>query len=269
MLIDIFAHINYRNKNAVTAEKIRIDKNNFKQMKLRELITIVCGLTLALSSCKKDNNTTSSVVKDVDGNVYKTVTIGTQTWMVENLKTTKYNDSTPIPIVTDGLDWKLSSAAYFNYNNIASNAITYGRLYNWYAVNTGKLAPKGWHVPSIAEWDTLQTYLIANGYNYDGSTTGNYIAKSMASKTGWDSSTSAGCIGNNPNTNNKSGFTALPGGYRYYDGSFYHVGFESYWWSTTESYSNAYFMCLSNHTSSLYYHTDFKRSGFSVRCIKD
>ncbi|MDD4729737.1 MAG: FISUMP domain-containing protein, partial [Dysgonamonadaceae bacterium] len=119
-------------------------------------------------------------VTDIDDNVYHTVTIGTQVWMVENLKTTKYNDGTSIPLVSDGTAWSnLATPGYCFYNNDAANKSTYGALYNWFTVNTNKLAPTGWHVPTDAESTTLENYLIANGFNYDGTTTGNKIAKSM------------------------------------------------------------------------------------------
>ena len=100
-------------------------------------------------------------VVDIDGNVYHTVTIGTQVWMVENLKTTKYNDGTAIPLVTDNTAWgALTTPGYCWYNNdSATYKNTYGALYNWYAVNTGKLAPTGWHVPTDSEWTVLTTYL--------------------------------------------------------------------------------------------------------------
>ena len=100
-------------------------------------------------------------ITDVEGNVYNTVTIGTQTWLVENLRTTKYNDGTSIPIITDSYSWPdMTSAAYCWYNNDISNKNTNGALYNWYAVNSGKLAPSGWHIPSDAEFTILENYLI-------------------------------------------------------------------------------------------------------------
>ena len=209
---------------------------------------------------------------DQNGNTVKTVQIGTQTWFAENLKTTTYNDGTTIPNVTDGTAWAaLTTGAQCDYDNTPANTTTYGKLYNWYAVNTGKLCPTGWHVPSDAEWTTLQTYLIANGYNYDGSTTGNYIAKSMASTTGWNSSTSTGAIGNTPSTNNKSGFTALPGGNRDSNGSFNLIGIYGYWWSSTEggtgSALNGYLYYNGSYLSSRNY--DGKVRGVSVRCLRN
>jgi uncharacterized protein (TIGR02145 family) len=210
---------------------------------------------------------------DGESNSYKTVSIGTQTWMAENLKVTKYNDGTTIPNVTDATTWSnLTTGAVCTYNNTtnADSIRTYGRLYNWYAVNTGKLCPTGWHVPSDAEWSTLDAYLNANGYDYDGSTTDDYIAKSMASTTGWASFSQTGDIGNNPSINNKSGFTALPGGRRSVDGAFYGVGGNGYWWSSTENYSSGagyrYLGCSGSGLSSYYI---YKVSGFSVRCLRD
>ena len=210
-------------------------------------------------------------VTDIDGNVYHVITIGTQTWMVENLKTTKYNDGTAIPNVTTNTAWAaLSTGAYCNYNNNETIGNKYGRLYNWNAIKTGKLAPTGWHVPTDVEWTNLENYLIANGYNYDGTTTGNKIAKSLASTTtDWTLSTNAGAVGNDLTKNNKSGFTALPDGFRYGpDGNFYFFGTNTYWWTSTAV--NIWFG-LKFDQSYLDRELDVNTShtGFPVRCIKD
>jgi uncharacterized protein (TIGR02145 family) len=137
---------------------------------------------------------------DADGNNYSMVTIGTQLWMAENLKTTQYNDSTAIPFITDSTAWaNQTTPCYCWYNNDAGTYKNmYGALYNWYTVNTGKLAPKGWHVPTDADLQTLKNYLIANGYNYDGSTQVNVdsVAKSLAAITNWIPDTGKGTIGN-------------------------------------------------------------------------
>ena len=216
------------------------------------------------------------VVQDVDGNVYTTVTIGTQTWMVENLKTIKFNDGSAIPLITDPTIWAScttsKSPGYCWYaNNEAAYQSTYGPLYNWYAVGTGKLAPAGWHVPTDAEWDTLQNYLIANGYNWNNTTTGNKTAKSLAAKSNWrNSSTTAGAIGNDLTQNNRSGFSALPCGTRYYDGNFYNLVDRGYWWSSTE------YVTSSAWLRDLYYDFDYfvretypKSCGWSVRLLRD
>lgn len=173
---------------------------------------------------------TTTVVTDIDGNIYNTVIIGTQTWMVENLKTTKYNDGTSIPIVTDDIAWAtLTTSGYCFFNNDVANKSKYGALYNWFTVNTGKLAPTGWHVPTDAEWTILENYLIANGYNYDGTTTGNKIAKSIASTVDWSVSVNVGAVGNDFTKNNSSNFNGLPVGCRNIDGIFYDSSIYGYW----------------------------------------
>jgi uncharacterized protein (TIGR02145 family) len=123
---------------------------------------------------------------DADKQNYPIVKIGTQWWIAENLKTTKYRDGAAIPNVTDNTTWDdLTSGAYCWNRNDTGNKAIYGALYNWYAVNTGKLCPTGWHVPSDAEWDVLYNYLTNNGYGYQGSSSD--VAKSMAAKTNWNS----------------------------------------------------------------------------------
>jgi uncharacterized protein (TIGR02145 family) len=174
--------------------------------------------------------------RDFEGNEYPAIRIGKQVWTITNLRSTKYNDGTPIPHVTDETQWSgLSTPAYCFYGNSTDTAfqIKYGALYNWYTVNTGKLVPDGWRVPTNAEWDTLQNYLIANGYNWDGTTSGNKIAKAMAAQMDWSSSNVVGSIGNDLSKNNASGFAALPGGSRFYDGNFFLQSNSGYWWSAT------------------------------------
>jgi uncharacterized protein (TIGR02145 family) len=198
------------------------------------VFAVVCCALLVITGeydpVSADNDT--GTVTDIDGNVYQTVKIGNQVWTVENLRTTRYNDGISINLITDSAAWskslirygaawsKASKGAYCYYNNMtdADSIKKYGALYNWYAIDTKKLAPKGWHVPTNAEWDTLQNYLIANGYNWDGTTTGNKIAKSMAAQTDWKTDTNPGATGNDLFKNNKSGFSALPGGWRFFIG---------------------------------------------------
>jgi uncharacterized protein (TIGR02145 family) len=213
--------------------------------------------------------TPSAVVTDIDGNEYHTITIGTQVWMVENLKTTKYNDGTSIPFVSDGTTWSnLSTPGYCFYDNNDANKNTYGALYNWYTVNTSKLAPTGWHVPTDAEWTALIAYLTNNGYGYGGS--GSEIAKSMASTSGWNSSTSVGCVGNDPSSNNNSGFAGLPCGVRYISGLFYSIGYGGYWWSSTENNTNnAWYLHLGFADRNVNSYNDSKQCGLSVRCLRD
>jgi len=215
------------------------------------------------------------VVRDVNGNIYDTVKIGNQIWMKQNFAATKYNDSSAISLVTDSATWANRTTEGYCYYNNTTNADSikkFGPLYNWYAVNTGKLAPAGWHVPSQAEWDTLQDYLIAHGFNWDNTTTGNKIAKAMAAQTDWmPSSTASGIVGNNLALNNKCGFTGLPAGLRDYGGGFSYVGIIGNWWSTTNAgYPNGSYYCYLFNTYDYLYRNDwFNNSGFSVRLLRD
>ena len=191
----------------------------------------------------------------------------------KNLRTTKYNDLTDITHATSNAGWSdLNVKAYCYYKNTADtdSIERFGAMYNWNAVITGRLAPQGWHVATEAEWDTLRNYLIANGYNYDGATTGNKIAKSLAAMTDWNTSTTTGGIGRDLTKNNRSGFSALPGGRRNNAGSFSTMGNIGQWWEATWSgASGAY-------SRQLYYDTDdlsrpypFKACGLSVRLVRD
>jgi uncharacterized protein (TIGR02145 family) len=234
------------------------------------LIWMSVLIILLHPGCKKDDDT----VQDADGNSYHTVTIGTQIWMVENLKTTTYNDGTPIINITGQTEWAFfSNPGYCNYNNDESNVSMYGRLYNWYAVETGKLAPKGWHVPSKEEWEVLINYLIGNGYNYDGTTTDNKIAKSLGDSKNWGSSTYEGSLGNtdHPEMNNKTHFNAVPSGARGWE--FEVLGYVGHLWSSTISteISNtaAYRLWLDNISPNATVGYTTRSSGLAVRCIKD
>ena len=210
-------------------------------------------------------------IRDADGNVYSEVKIGNQVWMVENLKTTRYNDSTAIPLVTDNTAWAaLRTPGYCWYKNDTLCKVKCGALYNWYAaVGTGKLAPTGWHIPSDSEWNTLQNYLIVNGYNYDGTISDNKIAKSMSTKTNWDTSSIVGAIGNDLSKNNSSGFSALPCSYRYDNGSCDDMGRMGTWWSSDEYGVFAQGQILFYNQADLYYSACNKWRGYSVRLIKN
>jgi uncharacterized protein (TIGR02145 family) len=203
---------------------------------------------------------------DADINNYPTVQIGSQTWMAENLKTTKYNDGLDIPLVTNDYDWMfMYSPAYCWYNNNSSFKSTYGALYNFYAVNTGKLCPAGWHVPDKVEWATLRDYLINNGYGYEGS--GEDIGKSLATTWGWTPSGILGSVGKDQLSNNSSGFSGLPGGYRY--NGFSDADFYATWWADKESGGSVYGFSIWNIATGASIGTDYKEVGFSVRCLKD
>ena len=219
-------------------------------------------------------------ITDVDGNTYGYLTYGDQVWTVENAEMVTYRDGTPIPQQSFDTDWSnLTTGAWCYYNNDEKKP----RLYNWYAVMgiydsasfsdatlRKEFAPEGWHVPSDAEWTTLENHLIANGYNYDGTPTENKIAKAMASTTGWISDTGTGGPGNDQSLNNDSGFNAFPEGYRYNNGSFYNEGNGAIFWSSTENNSNvAWYRNLASNNSNLYRYYIFKQYGFSVRFVRD
>jgi uncharacterized protein (TIGR02145 family) len=194
-------------------------------------------------------------VTDVDGNTYGTVKIGSQVWMTENLRVTKYNDNTPIPLVTIDSVWsELTTPGYCFYDN-TSNIDTinaFGALYNWHVVETDKLCPTGWHVPSDAEWSELTDYL--------GVMAGGRLKESATDS--WAS----------PNTDaiDDTHFTALPGGYRHNSGTFYNAGSSGYWWGSTENFSSyAFSRSLGYDRSDVYRGSNTKSSGVSVRCVRD
>ena len=229
-----------------------------KVTKIRIYILALFGVLFMLSSsCKKKDNTPSHLtITDIDGNVYHTVTIGTQLWMVENLKTTKFNDNTAIPMVTDSTAWmNLITPGVCWYNNDAgAYKNTCGALYNSFAVNTGKLAPIGWHIPTDAEWTILTTYLG-----------GDSIAGGKLKETGtthWQS----------PNTGatNETGFTAIPGGYRTSNGSFSRINYFGYWWSVSEAVTGyVWSRGIYNNYNNVFRGNVSKNDGFSVRCLRD
>lgn len=208
-----------------------------------------------------ENSGCPTTVTDVQGNVYNTVVIGTQCWLKENLKVTKYNDNTSIPLVTLDASWSaLTTPAYCWYsNNEAGYGNTYGVLYNWFAVNSstngGKnVCPAGWHVPTSAEWAALIDPLG-----------GQYAAGGKLKETGtvnWQS----------PNTGatNESGFTGRPGGYRDPSGPFSGIRIGgSFWASNEKDAEKGYFVYLYNESIYALITNNLKKHGFSVRCIKD
>jgi uncharacterized protein (TIGR02145 family) len=207
-------------------------------------------------------------LKDIDGNEYEIVIIGNQIWMAENLRTTKYNDGTPIPTGHSNAQWEaLTTGAYSVYphssisglNSDAEVLEAYGALYNWYAVETGNLCPTGWRVPTDAEWTTLTDYVgeasVAGG-------------KLKSTRTAPDAHPRWG----SPNTSatDEYGFSALPGGDRSGDGAFYDVGDDGLWWSSTENNTyNAWFRFVDYFYSDVFRGSYNKELGFSVRCLRD
>jgi uncharacterized protein (TIGR02145 family)/uncharacterized repeat protein (TIGR02543 family) len=215
-------------------------------------------------------------MKDVEGNEYKTVRIGSQIWMAENLRSTRYRNSESITQDTSQATWYTTTTGKYCYFNNTTNADIinkFGVLYNWYAVvETREIAPAGWHVPDTAEWNRLENYLIVNGYNYDETTTGNKIAKSLSTKTEWGLLTIDGTPGNDLTKNNSSGFSAFPSGGRQGSGLFNVAGitYRSVWWSVTEFYpTEAGYRGLNEWGSNLSRSSYNKAGGFSVRLVRD
>jgi uncharacterized protein (TIGR02145 family) len=212
----------------------------------------------------------AQTVTDIDGNVYNTVTIGTQVWMVENLKTTHYADGTPILKVTGNSNWgilEITSKAYCWYNDdSATNANTYGALYTWPAAMNGvtsnslspsdikDVCPTGWHLPNSAEWAVLNDYLGGDGGK-------------LKDTTHW--------ISPNTGATNETGFTALPGGSRNTAGEFDGVGYRGTWWSSTDGGCRPAPMCgaltqeLDHSSTQVGESNNSTHVGFSVRCLRD
>ncbi len=213
-----------------------------------------------------------NTITDYDGNVYNIVTIGTQTWMAANLKTTHFADGTAIPLTTGNNNWDTLTAyskAYCWYDDdSAANANTYGALYTWPAAMNGAasssaspsgiqgVCPTGWHLPSDAEWTTLTDYLG-----------GKDVAGGKLKETDtihWHSP--------NEGATNESGFTALPGGYRTYLGAFCCIGGCGGWWSSTEDgkhLQHAWYLSLDSNYSNVYRGFIYERNGDYVRCLRD
>jgi len=228
-------------------------------------ITLICVL-LSISSLKAQPLKRGTVT-DINGNVYQTVVIGNYEWMAVNLKTTVCSDGVKISCVTGNKDWSdLRSGAYCWYNNDESNAGTYGALYNWYAVNTGKLCPDGWHVPSDEEWKFLEgssdtRYGIGDPIWDNSNGRGLDAGQRLMAVSGWNSG---------GNGSDALGFSALPGGERTSDGRFFVLGRSGFWWSSTEyNASGAWYRNMIYGVEDINRGSHPKWMGFSVRCIRD
>lgn len=246
-------------------------------MKNIKLLLIVAIVTVTYS-CQKDDTLTKNLttdgieqgkptggsttikygkVTDIDGNVYRTIKIGLQTWMVDNLEVTRFRNGDPINQVTDMAQWSaLTTGAWCYYENLSSYNEVYGKLYNLNAVqDTRGIAPKGWHVPSHAEWTTLIEFLGGEGV------AGNKM-KAVSNLWLYDLSPT-----------NSSGFSGLPCGYRVRTGDFVNIGHYGVWWSSTEGsiegYNGAWFTRLQGDMVAVYRSIAPKESGFSIRCIKN
>ncbi len=223
----------------------------------------MAGLVLVTTTqCRR---TESNTVKDVDGNIYSTVLIGDYRWMTENLKSTRFNDGSEIPCIEDQWTWLRSyMAAYCFYQNNENYIDTLGFLYNWYAVNSGKLCPAGWRVPSDKEWVQLEgtadtKYGPGDSIWNKRGLRGFDAGQRLRSVSGWRKGI--------PGTDDL-GFSGLPGGERLT--RFFAGGSSGFWWTSSEASSaSAYYRCLIYSFETVARDTHPKRMGFSVRCIKD
>ena len=223
-------------------------------MKRKFLFMALWGFVFSYSNFAQNQRDS---VTDSDNNVYHTVAIGNQIWIVENLKTTHYNNGDPIPNISNPTQWSYQTVGtYCDYKNKPKNSEIYGRLYNWYAMNDSrKICPSGFHVPTSAEWDTLIVFL------------GDSIkAVRRMKETG-----SMHWKGANESSNNSSGFTALPGGFRAFEGTFVVLGKGAYWWASNANKDNeGYYTFIFSGRATIGRDTGAdKEPGHSVRCIKD
>ncbi|HCT29888.1 MAG TPA: hypothetical protein DIW31_03970 [Bacteroidales bacterium] len=207
-------------------------------------------------------------LKDIDGNIYKTIVIGNYEWMAENLKVTHYNTGEKIKKIEDKEIWKgCKSGAYCWYNNIDSNKFYFGALYNWYAVNTQNLCPDGWRVPSDEEWKNLESFVDSiyktSNPEWNGiMSRGSDVGLKLKAKIGWNSEGGGTDIYK---------FSALPYGERSSNtGNFHHQGNNGFWWSSTDVDTfNAWYRCLVFFDKKMIRNIHPKAMGFSVRCIKE
>ena len=230
-----------------------------------------------LETLKEGSTNQIITVTDQEGNVYPVVQIGSQCWMKENLRTTHYANGTSIAL---GSNASTTTAYRFYPDNSSSNVSTYGYLYNWKAVMGGSssssanpsgvqgICPTGWHVPSDAEWTQLTNY-VGSQTQYQCDNSSNKIAKALASTTGWNSSTNTCYVGDNPSTNNATGFSALPAGY--YSGYYKDFGNYAFFWSATEYNDNhaAYLRDLQYNNPGVLRGNVYEDFGYSVRCVRD
>ena len=225
----------------------------------------------------------TSTITDIDNNSYSTVLIGTQCWTKENLKVTKYNDGSVIPDLTGSTSnpWATSGArTEYVLTGVTGYVGTFGYLYNWYAVNDlRKLCPAGWHVPTDAEWtimiQTLDPMQLVNSTNVSTFTGAQSATAGTVMKSTETNLTSGSGLGWNPATpaspgTNTSGFSVLPGGWRYSDGSFNNIRDDAFFWSATESGLNvAWFRGLNASNGVVDRGSYYKSVGASVRCLRD
>ncbi len=260
-------------------------------------IFFLCSLVIAIGllfffGCSDDkvspDGDTPGKVVDVDDNVYQTVIIGNQEWMAENLRVTRYNNGDAIPTGLSDEDWEDTTAgAYAIYphadvdgiNSDADMVEAYGKLYNWFAVDDSRgLCPEGWHVPNVADWTQLVNYVVAQGYpnsSHNPNGAGNALksCRQVDSPLGGDCDTSEHPRWDSFGTHygfDEFGFSALPGGARWFNGGFFGIGYRGYWWSSTEpSSTSAWYRGVLSSAGDVYRNASHKDFGFSLRCVRD
>lgn len=241
------------------------------EKKFRRLSLVIMGLFLVIAfSCVKNSSQPSFVAtSDVDGNSYNTVNIGTQVWMVENLNTTRFQNGDTIPMVTDNAKWAtLTTPAQCYFQNVPPYLGAYGRLYNWYVLNDPRgLAPTGWHVATYNDYMTLEAYVAA----YPNASYS--VAQLLADNIDWTPIlNTVGNVGSNLASNNLSGFSALPAGYRSASGNFSSLFLGSngnFWCATEYNSTDGWGRSLSSNKSTFDKNNFKKTYGFSVRCVHD
>ena len=270
-----------------------------KQVYLFAIIAVLISIAACSSSSNDPQPATAPIsmpsrptkpiygtISDIGGNIYKTVTLGTQTWMAENLRVNKFNDGTPIKNIVKRLEWmstkKIGSPSVPAYcwlnNDSATNAKPYGAYYNSFVVNVNtngnrNIAPKGWHVANYYDWVLFEKFLTDNGYGFNGS---KVIGKSLGTqsdsitdKYGWRPTIKDYALGTKPELNNKSGFNAYPNGARdaSYGDTFYKQGVNVFWWLSSSEpcviVGADAVISLSSRVG------DLSEFGFGIRCVKD
>jgi uncharacterized protein (TIGR02145 family) len=239
--------------------KLHYKDKNYRRNKLKQIIKALFLFDLVLLIFSFGIKKSISQVTDIDGKTYKTIIIGTQEWMTENLNVEHYRNGDPIPQVKDADEWaQLTSGAWCYYENKSENGTTYGKLYNWYAVNDPRgLAPKGWHIPDDSEWT-----ILSDNLGGDSAAGGKLKATTL-----W--------ISPNTGATNESGFTAYPGGSREGNrrsgrGTFGALGRSCCFWTSSEKKSGeSLYLFLLEFNSVIYRSYEWRDYGFSVRCVKD
>jgi uncharacterized protein (TIGR02145 family) len=247
-------------------------KNNHLEV---SLIILMSFLLLLTHSCKKDPVTPAietGTLTDIDGNVYQTITIGTQTWMAENLKTTKFNNGDSIPSVSIDTTWAaLNTGAFCNFKPDSVSVAIYGRLYNYFAViDQRKLCPLGWHIPSDDEWKELEIFLgmskedVAK-LNWRGNDQGNKMKIAGGNTSYWAKSSDMYEIYGT----NESGFRGIGGACRVFNGQWGEITHTGFWWTSSLAGNEAWYRGLDYNKTNVFRYYGPKNYGFSVRCIKD